>query len=168
MKQFFLVVISLIFSATTVSAQQGGLSDKEKVFIMQRFPQYMLEKVLADAELVPVTEKYAKRHDDQYIYKDLAGNDYKGVLRVGDTILVFKGKPFFSKGQLRYMDESPKEKVVKVKQPKSAEEKAANREVLVKGASILLNTGVSILGASNASLGSVTGPPRMGNASTRF
>ncbi len=127
MKQFFATIISLFLVTTTLHAQQS-LSDKEKQFIIQRFPNYMLEYVLANAEEVPVTEKYAKRHDDQYIYTDLAGNPYAGKLRVGDTILVFKGKPFFSKGQLRYIDEAPKEEVVKQKRQKSLEEKKQNQQ----------------------------------------
>lgn len=164
MKLFFSITISLLLAVTTLHAQPSGPSDKEKQFIIQRFPNCMLEYVLANAEEVPVTEKYAKRHDDQYIYTDLAGNPYPGKLRVGDTILVFKGKPFFSKGQLRYIDEAPKEEVVKQKRQRSPEEKKQNQELILQGASVLLNAGTRILGGNGSYLGNNT--PRMGNAST--
>lgn len=141
MKKFFYSLVLCLTVATSASAQ----STEQKQFVINRFPSYMPEYVFANATVVSVDEKYAKKHDNIYQYVDLEGKGYQGTLRVGDTVLVFKGEAFYSKGQNLFMTPVVVEKVAKApkmpKPPKSPEQKAKDVETFKQ----ILQTGTNIL-----------------------
>lgn len=141
MKKFFYIIISLFF-VTNASAQ---VTDQQKQFIIQTFPGYMPEHVLQNAEVVAVDKKYAKKHDGKYDHDNLQGAIYQGTLRIGDTVLVFNNRAFYSKGQNVFMRPSLEQKTAKApKVQKSPEQRAQNAETLSK----ILQTGAGILNRS--------------------
>ncbi|MBP6857731.1 MAG: hypothetical protein KBC11_00840 [Candidatus Pacebacteria bacterium] len=147
MKKFFYILFIVVLSVTFANAQ----TVEQKSFIAQIFPSYMPEYIFQNSEIIPVDEAYAKEHKkDIYWHNDLKGSLYQGKVRVGDTLFVFNGQPFFSKGQNVFMNPVEKEKTVKTKkvkapkapkQPKSQEQKQQEKEVLVK----IIQTGTNIL-----------------------
>lgn len=146
-KFFSILILSFIFT-TTANAQQG-ISEETKKFIIQTFPGYMPEYVLNNAENIAITEKYARKHDDQYQYVDLKGNGYNGSLRVGDTVLVFKHQAFFSKGQMLYMVKIQEQKAQK--QPKTPEQRAQTAQTVNQVITTVANIGGRLLNTNIAS-----------------
>lgn len=142
MKKFFYITIITLFSATA-SAQ---ISDQGKRFIINTFPDYMPEYVLKNAEIVSVDGHYAKKHKKHvYSYTDLQAVVYQGPLRIGDSILVFNGKPFYSKGQNLFMASADEQKTAKVKTPKTAEERQQSQQVAGEIINGIIKTGARVL-----------------------
>jgi hypothetical protein len=129
MKKFFYTNIFLVIISFNSFAQNQQQINN---FLIQSFPQYMVDYVLKNSETVAVTEDYAKKHKKQtYQYTDLVGNGYNGSLRIGDTLMVFNDQPFHSNGQKLFMTPIVKQKVAKTqKEPKTEEEKERNRQIL--------------------------------------
>jgi PDZ domain-containing secreted protein len=141
MKKFFYTSIFLIILSFNSFAQNQQQINN---FLIQSFPQYMVDYVLKNSETVAVTEDYAKKNRKQnYQYTNLQGIGYNGSLRIGDTLIVFNDQAFYSNGQKLFMTPIVKQKVAKThKEPKSPEEKERNREILVK----VLNKVPQVLG----------------------
>lgn len=140
MKKFFSILVTFVISTSSANAQA---SVEQQSFLAKAFPKYMPEYVLKNTEVVPVTGKYAKKHDDVYMHDDLKGNTYPGYIREGDTLLVFNGVPYFSTGQKVFIIPVPKQGNTKVSKqknaPKTAEERAQNQQMVSQGINILTN-----------------------------
>lgn len=130
MKKFFYSLVVVCFSFVTADAQ---VTDQQKAFILQAFPEYMPEYVIQNTEVVAVTTKYTKKHKTLFQYVELSkGVIYKGSVRIGDTLMVFNGNPFYSKGQGLWMYPIfVQKKIAKVQRaPKSPEQKAQNAQLI--------------------------------------
>lgn len=126
-----------IFSFISASAQDSLAVLRVQTFIRDRFDKYMVDYVWQHAVVVPVDQNYFSDHKKEtYLYSDLKGGGTKNGLRIGDTILVFNGQPFYSIKQGMYMMPFVEEKTVKHKrakrEPKSPEEKQRNQETFVR------------------------------------
>lgn len=143
MKKFFYIIVLLSF----YSVANAQTAEQQQYFIIQAFPGYMVGYVLENATQVAVTERYARKHKQLYQYTDLKESGYQGTVRVGDTLVVFKGTPFYSKGQNLFMvplDEQRTAKRAKApKQPKTPEQRAQDQQLILTG----VNLGTNILGA---------------------
>lgn len=136
MKRSF-IAIMFIFSFISASAQDSLAVLRVQTFIRDRFDKYMVDYVWQHAVVVPVDQNYFSDHKKEtYLYSDLKGGGTKNGLRIGDTILVFNGQPFYSIKQGMYMMPFVEEKTVKHKrakrEPKSPEEKQRNQETFVR------------------------------------
>ncbi len=143
MKKFFYIFVSLISLTTIASAQT---TEQTNQFVINAFPTYMPGVVINETETVIVSEriakKLAKKNDtESYQYTNLQGKMYVAQVRIGDTLYVFNGQPYYSKGQSAFMlplggqAKAPKQK----RAPRTAEQKAQDQQMVSKGISILTN-----------------------------
>jgi hypothetical protein len=142
MKKFFLsliILISFTFAANTQTTME------QKSFLARVFPKDMPDHVLKNTEVVPVTKKYAKKHNDVYLHDDLKGNTYPGYIREGDTLLVFNSQPYFSIGQNVFMVPVDEQKTAKIKTPKTAEERQRSQQGAGEIINGIIKTGVNVL-----------------------
>jgi hypothetical protein len=140
MNKFFYSLVILISLVATVNAQ----TVEQKTFLAGIFPKDMPDHVLKNTKIVPVTAKYAKKHNDVYLHDDLqGGNVYPGYVREGDTLLVFNGQPYFSKGQGVFMKPVPEQNTAKApkqkRAPRTAEQKQQDNQMVSQGVNILTN-----------------------------
>ncbi len=144
MKLFISILVSLITFTANVNAQA---TVEQKSFLAQIFPKDMPDHVLKNTEIVPVTKKYVKKHNEVYLHDDLKGKVYQGYVREGDTLLVFNGQPYFSAGQNLFMTPVVEQKVAKQKKmPKTAEQRQQTNQVVGQVVNTVLNVGLNVLG----------------------
>lgn len=93
MKKIFFTLLLTVGIVTSYS-QTVALRPEVEAFLLQQFPKHMPAYVLAHVDTVAVIEADTKKKVQMVNLNN--GSSFEDNLRIGDTVLVFEGKKFYS------------------------------------------------------------------------
>lgn len=118
MKKIFFITFLLV-GIKPLHSQSVVLKPEVEAFLLQEFPKHMPAYVLANVDTVAVTEADTKKR--VRMINLTQGVAFEDNLRVGDTVLVFEGKKFFSLKRNLFITSVEKQKHKKQKHHASAQ-----------------------------------------------